>query len=166
MRRSGRSSRGSECLRHRTRIHQNPVQRLTARCWAGGMAIDFFWSGGGINLVRTLVPIALNCSKNPGVTNAAPCTFLHEGRRADLRGKCEIERAVRRKRTLRASACFFSCVNAGNGGSEPNLTDAAVRANVHSSGYGQKRDKIKLSVYGTSTLQSQPNLSPSRYREN
>ena len=76
---------GSECLRHRTRIHQKPVQRLTARCWAGGMAIDFFWSGGGINLVRTLVPIAANCSKNPEVTNAAAGTFLHEGREAAVR---------------------------------------------------------------------------------
>lgn len=44
------------------------------------MAIDFFWVGGGINLVRTLVPIVANCSKNPEVTNAAAGTFLHEGR--------------------------------------------------------------------------------------
>ena len=84
MRRSGTLWRGSGCLRHKILLHQIPVQRLTARCWAGGMAIDFFWSGGGINLVRTLVPIAVNCSKNPGVTNAAPCTFLHEGRKTNV----------------------------------------------------------------------------------
>ena len=40
--RSGRSSRASGCLRHRTRIHQKPVQRLTARCWAGGSPQLFF----------------------------------------------------------------------------------------------------------------------------
>jgi hypothetical protein len=40
--------------------------------------------------VRTLVPIAVNCSKNPGVTNAAPCTFLHEGRKPELRCVCTV----------------------------------------------------------------------------
>ena len=60
---------------------------------------------------------------------AAPCTFRREGRRADVRCKREIERNARRKRTLRASASFFRCANAANGGSELKPTDDAVRRN-------------------------------------
>ena len=37
---------------------------------------------------------------------AAPCTFRHEGRIADLRCKCEIKTAEQRKRTLGPSASF------------------------------------------------------------
>ena len=40
--RSGRLWRGSGCLRHKKLLHQNPVQRLTARCWAGGSPQLFF----------------------------------------------------------------------------------------------------------------------------
>ena len=35
--------------------------------------------------VQTLVPIAANSGKDPEVIDAAACTFLHEGREADLR---------------------------------------------------------------------------------
>ena len=50
--------------------------------------------------------VVANGGRGPVVTNGAPCTYLHEGRIADLRCKCEIERAARRKRTLRVSARF------------------------------------------------------------
>ena len=52
----------------------------------------------------------------------------HQGRNADLRCKCEIERAARRKRTLGAATQFFRCANAANGGKEPKLTSAATAA--------------------------------------
>ena len=35
--------------------------------------------------MQTLVPIAANGGKDPEVIDAAACTFLHEGRIADLR---------------------------------------------------------------------------------
>lgn len=124
MRRSERLWRGSGCLRHKKLLHQNPVQRLTARCWAGGMAIDFFWSGGGINLVRTLVPIAVNCSKNPGVTNAAPCTFLHEGREADFR--CVLEERPKWAESRLSAARRWTCSFSGSGHS-PNWHRLSTR---------------------------------------
>ena len=59
---------------------------------------------------------------------AAPCTFRREGWRADVRCKREIERNARRKRTLRASASFFRCANAANGGSGVGFSDATGAA--------------------------------------
>jgi hypothetical protein len=47
-------------------------------------------AGGGIKLVRTLVPIAANGGKDPEVIDAAACTFLHEGREPDIRCKYEV----------------------------------------------------------------------------
>jgi hypothetical protein len=79
--------------------------------------------------VRTSVPIAPNGGKDPEVIDAAACTFLHEGRRAAVRCKCEIERAARRKRTLRASASFFGCANAANSSKEPSLPNFCNTAN-------------------------------------
>lgn len=40
--RSGRSSRASGCLRHKPHLHQNPVQRLPVRGWAGDCPQQFF----------------------------------------------------------------------------------------------------------------------------
>ena len=40
--RSGRLWTGSKCLRHKKLLHQNPVQCLTARCWAGNKPQLFF----------------------------------------------------------------------------------------------------------------------------
>jgi hypothetical protein len=37
-----------------------------------------------------LVPIAANGGEDPEVIDAAACTFLHEGRKQDLRCECEI----------------------------------------------------------------------------
>ena len=41
--------------------------------------------GEGLEPVQTLVPIAANGGKDPEVINAAACTFLHEGRKPDIR---------------------------------------------------------------------------------
>jgi hypothetical protein len=43
----------------------------------------------------------------PALTDAAPCTFLHEGQIGAIRCKREIERPARRNRTLRDSTNFF-----------------------------------------------------------
>ena len=51
----------------------------------GDDGMYFFGAGGVIELVRTLVPIAVNASKKLKLTDAAAGTFLHEGRIADLR---------------------------------------------------------------------------------
>ena len=52
-----------------------------------------------------------------------------EGRLADLRYGCEIKRAARRKRTLRASASFFCFAAAANGSKEPVLAFCGNAAN-------------------------------------
>jgi hypothetical protein len=38
--------------------------------------------------VQTLVQIEANRGKDPEVIDAAACTFLHEGREAELRCRC------------------------------------------------------------------------------
>jgi hypothetical protein len=74
---------------------------------------------------------------------------LHIEPRTALRCKREIERAARRKRTLRASARFFCCANAANGGSEPTLTDAAVWTSAR---YQEKNQKPLTTALGQSVI--------------
>ena len=57
------------------------------------MATDFFWGGGGIKLVRTLVPIAVNARK-PKMTNAAPVDIPRATRRINAAPKWATHTAV------------------------------------------------------------------------
>ena len=58
-------------LHQAKKMHKPRPRPASLRRWpGGGMATDFFGAGGGIKLVRTLVPIAVN-ARNPKVTNTA-----------------------------------------------------------------------------------------------
>ena len=56
----------------------------------------------------------------------AGTSILHKWREAALRCKCEIERAARRKRTLRASARFLCCANAATAAVSPSFQFSAA----------------------------------------
>jgi hypothetical protein len=45
--------------------------------------------------------VVMKGSNGPVVTDAAPCTFLHEGRIADIRCKCEAAKRQRREPTFK-----------------------------------------------------------------
>jgi hypothetical protein len=53
----------------------------------GNDGLYFLRWAGGIELVGTLRSIAANGCKDPEVIDAAPCTFLHEGRIACVIGQ-------------------------------------------------------------------------------
>jgi hypothetical protein len=64
------------------------------------------------------------------VTDAALCTFRHEGREADLRCACKLNGRVLRKQTIRVTIHFCRGATAAKIGCETTWTDAASRTDV------------------------------------
>jgi hypothetical protein len=64
---------------------------------------------------------------------------LHDGRKVSIRRKCEVERAARRNRALRASTSFFCCANAAKVGRKPIVSNAAQCINNR---------KLRTAVFG------------------